>query len=130
MLLLLVLALSDHFTNKKQENFNFSNKNSCSLSTARHIETQQPVSVIQLLPFIESFLLCIALKTSVLNDKPHPLIERGCDRRRLLPQKNVNRGRDSVTQLRVFTSGRFTTFWILTIHKSILMNAYDQFLSF
>lgn len=125
MLLLLVLALLDHFTSKKQENFIFSNKNSCSLSTARHLETQQPVSVVQLLPFIESFLLGITLKTSVLDDEPHPLIKGGCNRRRLLPQKNVNRGRDGVTQLGVFTSWRLTTFWILTIHKSILMNQLD-----
>ena len=52
-----------------------------------------------LLPFIESFLLSVALEAPVLYDEPHPLVEGRRDGWRLFPEENVNGSGDSVTEL-------------------------------
>ena len=72
------------------------------------------------LPFIEAFLLGVALQASVLYDEPHPLVEGGRDGWRLFPEENVNGSRDSVAELGVFTD------WALTAQSDQQYQHHQQ----
>ena len=71
------------------------------------------------LPFIEPFLLGVALQTPVLYDEPHPLVEGGGDGRRLFPEENVYGGGDGVTELGVFTDRALTALRVLAVHQAV-----------
>ena len=72
-----------------------------------------------LLPFIEPFLLGVALQPPVLYDEPHPLVEGRGDGWGLFPQENVYWGGDGVTELGVLTDGTLTTLRVLAVHQAV-----------
>ena len=71
------------------------------------------------LPFIEAFLLGVALQAPVLYDEPHPLVEGSRDGWRLFPEENVNGSRDGVAELGVFTDWALAALRVLTVHQAV-----------
>ena len=72
-----------------------------------------------LLPFIEPFLLSVALQAPVLYDEPHPLVEGRRDGRRLFPEENVYGSGDGVAELGVFTDRALTALRVLTVNQAV-----------
>ena len=72
-----------------------------------------------LLPFIEPFLLGVALQPPVLYDEPHPLVEGRGDGWGLFPQENVYGGGDCVTELGVLTDRTLATLRVLAVHQAV-----------
>ena len=73
----------------------------------------------ELLPFIESLLLGVALQSPVLDDEPHPLVEGCGDGRRLFPQEDVDGSGDGVAELGVFTHGGLAALRVLAVHQAV-----------
>ena len=71
------------------------------------------------LPLVKSLLFGIALKAPVFNDETHSFIKRSCYCWGLLSKKNVDRGRNRMAQLGVFTYWALTALRILTINQTI-----------
>ena len=70
-------------------------------------------------PFVEACFLNVALKSLVFNDELHSFKEGSCHGGRLFSQQDVQRLRDSVTELAVLTNRVFATLGIFAVNQPI-----------